>query len=312
MSNVFASLIFAQVSFRAIALLFLIVAAVVLAAFVLSVTCWLVKNTAGSQWLAVDAVLLIFAGLYFAGCGANARSDQKDSGRSHGNVTELPAVATSHDEIKLEGGNDDQDSQASATGEDVRSESQPVKPPRPAWLDEVPHQAGDVFRVPVASGPYVTYAECAAGLDHRMFRETYRYVTKHMGVSLRGIHTSKPLLFDVTYIKAHLLRDQFYETVDDLSVGPMRQMHGLLEFDRRFCEEIDRRRQAVVVANRLTQTGVGFAGILAALATVFGYLKLDTVTHGHYRRRLQACTATAILALAASGVLAVANFTMWL
>ena len=57
--------------------------------------------------------------------------------------------------------------------------------------------------------------------------------------------------------------------------------------------------QQALVAERLKYTAVATGGLFGLLATVFGYLKLDTLTRGYYTGRLRMAAAMTILALVA-------------
>jgi hypothetical protein len=60
----------------------------------------------------------------------------------------------------------------------------------------------------------------------------------------------------------------------DTSVGPMRRVHVLLEFDEPVARDLMRRAHAALVRQRLFQAGGAAAAVLAALVGVFGYLSL--------------------------------------
>jgi hypothetical protein len=78
----------------------------------------------------------------------------------------------------------------------------------------------------------------------------------------------------------------------------MYNLHQLLVFDDSVNQEIDRRYRESHRAGRLAYTGAGAALLLGLIATMFGYLKLDTLTRGYYTGRLRAAATAAILALA--------------
>ena len=51
--------------------------------------------------------------------------------------------------------------------------------------------------------------------------------------------------------------------------------------------------------------GIGAGWVMALLGTIFGYLKLDTLTRGYYTRRLQLVAGAVILTLIGAAVVAV-------
>ena len=85
------------------------------------------------------------------------------------------------------------------------------------------------------------------------------------------------------------------------SVGPMIQLHLLLEFDRAVQERIQKAAERAVIDRRLWRAGTVSAAVLGLLAVALAYLKADLATGGAHRRRLRfgAVFAAALLLLAA-------------
>ena len=82
----------------------------------------------------------------------------------------------------------------------------------------------------------------------------------------------------------------------------MRQLHALVEFDDALRADMHRLWRQAFVTDRLRYAAGGFALLLASLAAVCGYLKIDLATEGRHRRRLRWASALAILLVAAGAV----------
>jgi hypothetical protein len=83
----------------------------------------------------------------------------------------------------------------------------------------------------------------------------------------------------------------------------MINLHVLLEFDERSWRELSRMQHEREIEERVAVVGIGAGWLLALLGTVFGYLKLDTLTRGYYTRRLQLVAGAVILTLIGAAVL---------
>jgi len=90
---------------------------------------------------------------------------------------------------------------------------------------------------------------------------------------------------------------------------PMYSLHVLLQFDRNLRSDLELRYEQAKVGYRLGAFGLGGGLLLSLLATLYGYLKLDTVTKGYYTGRLRVAAgltgisaATTAAALVAEGV----------
>jgi hypothetical protein len=182
----------------------------------------------------------------------------------------------------------------------------PVSEP-PDWLNWAEkHEDGVDYR-PVSSGPYATRDECRRALAEAMKRAVDEYVDEHRGRPGAADYVD----FDLAYIKTHLRHSDVYQEQVQASFGPMIQQHALLEFGQDFREEIERRWKQVRVTSRLALVSLVAVAILAGLATVYAYLRLDTATRGYYSGRLQIAAGAVILGLVALGVL-MARWIPWL
>ena len=180
-----------------------------------------------------------------------------------------------------------------------------VIPPRPPWVEAAAVREGDIHTTAVSSGPHETRQECARALDERLQSAVDQYVEEYLAGDQRGRWTaSRMVRYELPFIKERLVRpEEVYDEVIQVSFGPMHQRHALVRFDAAFREDLDRHWREAVVTGRLLGAALAFAGVLALLAVVCGYFKLDRATRGCYRGRLQWIAAAAILGLAAAGVL---------
>lgn len=167
--------------------------------------------------------------------------------------------------------------------------------PRPAWIGEADRSVDGEYRMHVKVGPYTTSDECRDQLDVELPAAIDRYAR-------RRLVKEAPTRFvpSLQYIHHHLLKEEYFEqTVHEAPVGAMLNLHALLVIDRQAGAEIERQYKQAVVAERLEYAGGGAGLILGLLATLFGYLKLDTLTRGYYSGRLRLAAALVILAEAA-------------
>jgi hypothetical protein len=182
-----------------------------------------------------------------------------------------------------------------------------TRPEPPAWVNMAAYSRDGVDCVPVASGPFATRNECRKALGEAMKRAVDEYIDEQLGRP----GASEYVVFDLSYIKTRLRHADVYQEPMQASFGPMLQQHALLEFDRDFREEIQRHWDRVKVMTRLAHVSLAAAAILAGLATVFAYLRLDTATKGYYTGRLRISAGAVILGLVALGILT-ARWIPWL
>jgi hypothetical protein len=168
--------------------------------------------------------------------------------------------------------------------------------PRPNWMDEPQGKQGsDGAYHKIASVELRrSRAECEEELPAELRKAVKQYIDQFLGDEGAAELVAMPV-FD---IHEHLIKGQWEEHTSDI-LGPIVNLHTLLVFDGKANAEIKDRYQHARVAERLTSTGFGAGLLLGLLGTVFGYLKLDTLTRGYYSRRLQFAAGSVILALAA-------------
>jgi hypothetical protein len=169
---------------------------------------------------------------------------------------------------------------------------------RPAWVDMHGTLEGSVYRVAINSGPYVDVPECQRALDESMKRLVDRYIEDFLGDGAAS-------LVDVprAYLKEKVKRAEYGEVVES-SVGPMRQLHALLEIDDDARKAFHESWRQAIVTQRLWYVGSAAAVVLALLSTFYGYLKLDLETGGAQKGRLQLAATLVALIVAAGALLA--------
>ncbi|HUY88317.1 MAG TPA: hypothetical protein VMV10_06260 [Pirellulales bacterium] len=186
-------------------------------------------------------------------------------------------------------------------GEPIRKQTAGAA--RPAWMDEPTGKRDGVYRTIATAGPYTTPQECHEKLNEALNEAVKSYIDRFLTE-----RAGAKIALSPSFIHEHVARGEWLEQ-SEYSVGPMYNLHALLVFDKEANQEIDRRYRESQVAGRLAATGVGAALVLGLIGTLFGYLKLDTLTRGYYTGRLRAAAAAAILALAgAAGILVERNF----
>ena len=170
---------------------------------------------------------------------------------------------------------------------------------RPAWMDEPTGKRGDEFRTIATAGPYATPQECHEKLNDAIRDAVGHYVDRYLS-HRSGVEID----LEPSFIHNELVRGEWLEQ-SEYSVGPMYNLHAQLVFDKTANEAIDRRFHDGQVRGRLGYAGAGASLVLALVGTLFGYLKLDTLTRGYYTGRLRVAAGAAILALTAvAGLLA--------
>jgi hypothetical protein len=164
---------------------------------------------------------------------------------------------------------------------------------RVAWADAPTGLVGGVYRTRLAVGDYATREECDRNLPEALRQAVKAYAERLIGEGA-GQLTNVPL----PYIHEHIVKEE-WEEHPEASFGPMVRLHVLMEFDQNDRDYIKDMHQQALVAERLKYTAVATGGLFGLLATVFGYLKLDTLTRGYYSGRLRMAAALMILALVA-------------
>ncbi len=189
----------------------------------------------------------------------------------------------------------------------VNPDSVVIPAGRPEWVGRNV-TVGSEHSLAVCSGPYSSEAEAERALSDVLKTKTDEYIAEQLGSTL----APQLVGYDVQKIKRDLVRQEnVYHEQIGVSIGPMHQVHALLEFGPDFRQEVTQQWTNWTAYYRLLQTGLIAGGALLFLGTVFSYFRLDTATRGYYTGRLQFMTAAAILAIVGSGAV-LARWIYWL
>jgi hypothetical protein len=142
---------------------------------------------------------------------------------------------------------------------------------RPDWVDHAAELRGQTYRLPVKSGLWTTEAECDQALAGAIAKAVDGYMATYLGDD----HAADWVRLDSDHLRRQLVRQPVYAEVVQASVGPMQQLHALVEFDEPLRAELQSLWHQALVSYRLRCAAGGFALVLAALGAVFGYLKFD-------------------------------------
>jgi len=177
---------------------------------------------------------------------------------------------------------------------------EPAEPP-PGWIDMEPRLVGDSYRMSVVIGPFQTRAECDAGLPNALNRALQDYTRQYLGPA-----AAEKVHFPPGVLEERLVQERWEETKVFETVGPMKQLHVLLEFDPEMKQDIAEQWDQARLKSRLWYTGAGLAALLGLLAVIYGGLVADRATGGRRRGRLgfAAIAAAALILVAAAVVIA--------
>jgi hypothetical protein len=181
------------------------------------------------------------------------------------------------------------------------ADAETVKAPRPDWFEKPPARVGDIFRVVVFSEPFSTVDECYEQLERRFPVEVQRRLEKLVPASqsrLVGAHSLDDMGITLDYIMREICQEEFSETLDSSSVGPMKRVHVLMEFTPAVEDHLRGSWQSLLRQDGLVVVAKIAALVLAALGCVYGLLQIDTLTRGYYSKRLLVGASAAIIAIA--------------
>jgi hypothetical protein len=137
--------------------------------------------------------------------------------------------------------------------------------PRPAWIDAQPGLIDEGYQKVIVVGPYSTEPECHREIPARLVEAVDEYALAYDPTLGPYLHINGEAL---QAEQPRLVREQFSETISS-SVGPMRQIHLRLVFDRKFNRWLDQRLAQVVVGRRVGLLAVAGACVLAMLAVAW-------------------------------------------
>jgi hypothetical protein len=197
------------------------------------------------------------------------------------------------------------------------SKSTPPDPVRPDWVDWNDIRARDadgIDMTAVSCDPNEHEGQCEAELNKAMEQAVSDYVDEYLGHLYGGnFKASSVVNFDADYIRKHLVKESF-DNKKDYWFGTMHQSHALIAFTPEFRQVLDEKRAVAdthyrqfVVGGRLVSVALIAGLILAFLAVISGYYRLDTATRGFYTARLQFLAVVAILAVIVAGALLAKN-----
>lgn len=170
----------------------------------------------------------------------------------------------------------------------------------PPWVITPPKAIGNVYRKSVASDPFVTEEECRRQLESEQLPQAVSHRIKQLVSGEAGypvtVASPLPLGIGLDYIFREICVDDFTGEVNS-SVGTMKKVHVLLEFNDSVDSDL---RQAWLnheQSSRLQSFGKYALIALAALAAIYGLLRIDTWTRGYYSKQLLWGSAIAIIAV---------------
>jgi len=179
----------------------------------------------------------------------------------------------------------------------------PVGGARPAWVDLPPEQrVGDdgVLRlVGTTQALWSTPQESQVVADEVLQQLFSQYVRRAYGSDEVG--------------KIRLPREtsdgkvvSWTEPQESTATGmTMYETHVMLALDQHDRHVIEERLQSVEIRRRVRLAGAGAGLLLGLIATLWGYLKLDTASRGYYSGRLKLAAGAAAIALVSGALAAV-------
>jgi hypothetical protein len=170
----------------------------------------------------------------------------------------------------------------------------------PPWVLSPIKSVGSVYRSRVSSDPFVTEAECRRQLEQELLPQA---VSNRLEILLpsklrRKVEVDDPAHFGINtdFILRDICVDEFTTTVDT-SVGPMKKVYVLLEFDKYADAELMNKWVAHEQSFRLMRL-VKIGGLsLAGLVLAWGLLRFDTYSRGYYSKQLLVGSVLAIIAV---------------
>ncbi len=170
----------------------------------------------------------------------------------------------------------------------------------PDWVTNKPKPVGNVYRVVVQSDPFYSEDECFDQLEEKFEEEVRERLTKILPATqkadIRGASLAE-LGIPLSFVMKEICRES-HTTLVDSSVGTMKTVHVLMEFDGSVEQELRsdwiayQRRQGRGMVSRIA------AMVLSGLAICYSLLQVDTWTRGYYTKRLLVGLPVAIIAVA--------------
>jgi hypothetical protein len=137
----------------------------------------------------------------------------------------------------------------------------------------------------------------AAELNRAVLQRVQAYVAELVAADVRG-----KLDIPLDYVRQHVWKDTHREQRDFESAGDnMVRLHARLEFDGTVSQHLRRQWDELLARNRVVFAAGGAGLLLGVLATLYGYLRLDTLSRGYYTGRLRLAALAVLAALTAAG-----------
>lgn len=169
----------------------------------------------------------------------------------------------------------------------------------PDWLKNPPKPVGKVYRAVVTSDPYSTEDECYDQLEADFYAEVETFLQQILPEPQSdriNQQTVTAMGVPLRFIMKDICQKSYTEIVDS-SIGPMKKVHVLMEFDSEVEQKLletwrsyNRSRGMATVAKVATL-------VLTTLVLGFVLLQVDTWTRGYYTKRLLVGVPVVIIAL---------------
>jgi hypothetical protein len=173
----------------------------------------------------------------------------------------------------------------------------------PDWVEELPRVAGNGdYLTHAKSGYFSSVEESQRALETDIVRVVQAYLSTYLrDENIAQRISISPALID--RIKRGPIHQEHRDVTVGSSVHPMIQLHQQLVIDDAARAEFKASWESLLRASRLWYLGCGALLVLALVGTLFSYLKLDLLTGGTYRGRLQLAATAAILVAAAAALI---------
>ena len=202
---------------------------------------------------------------------------------------------------------DDGEKDSTAKEEDASAEDEvkevvverPLEAP-PSWVTNPPQPVGNVYRIVTTSELYATEAECYDELEQKFYTELQRCMKRILPKEEADLVNSRAVEemgVPLNFIMEKICKDSHPEVVDT-SVGPMKKVHVLMEFNYDIQQELREKWISYRRGLGLATVTKVFTLLLASLGVGFVLLQVDTWTRGYYTKRLLVGLPMAIIALA--------------
>jgi hypothetical protein len=158
----------------------------------------------------------------------------------------------------------------------------------PAWCHEPAKSLADGTYVTRVQIDDVTPERCLGQLDQALAGAVETYARDALFGEPHAVRVP------IDFVRANILKDQHMHEPEFSAVGRV-TLYARLEFNPQVQQALRSMRQEQLVTRRVAYMAAAVGLALVALATVFGYLKLDTLTKGYYTGRLRLAAIALVL-----------------